>query len=177
MNKLTIPERTEIIGLCNEGNSFRNVAAIFNDRYPNRQPPLAHGTVSNIYRKFEATGSVRDLPRSGRPSKVQDENVIANVLNIVNQNPRTSTRALANATNNCRNTIMKILHTNGYHPYKAQPHNELYQGDDIRRMEFCTDMLDLLNERPWMIDYILWTDESLFRRIAPFNRQNDRYVV
>lgn len=174
MNRLTIPERTEIVGLCVEGNSFRVAAAVFNDRYPNRQPPLAHGTISNLWRKFTETGSVHDLPRTGRPSKVRNENVVANVLNLVNQNPRTNTRALANVTNCCRNTLMKILHNNGYHPYKAQPHNLLYEGDHIRRIQFCNDILGLLNERPWMCDYIMWTDESLFRRIAPFNRQNDR---
>lgn len=173
MFKLTIPERTEIVGLYT-GNTARNAAEIFNNRYPNRLRPLAHGTVSNIWRKFNATGSVHDQPRSGRPSKVRNQNIVNVVLNMVNANPRTSTRALANATHHSRNTIMAILHNNGFHPYKAQPHNQLYVGDNIRRVEFCTGLIDLLNDSPWMIDYILWTDESLFRRIAPFNRQNDR---
>lgn len=174
MLKLTVAERTEIVGLCANGATVRNAAAVFNIRYPNRLRPLAHGTVSNIWRKFIETGSVHDQPRTGRPSKVRNPNIIDAVLNTVNENPRTSTRALSNVTNLSRNTISAILHNNGYHPYKAQPHNMLYEGDKNRRLQFCTDVINLLNDRPWMTDYILWTDESLFRRIAPFNRQNDR---
>lgn len=174
MNKLTIPQRTEIVNLCTEGNTIRHVAEIFNGRHPNRIPPLAHGTVSRIWRKFQETGSVHDRPRAGRPSKVRNEAVIANVLDTLNETPRTSSRALANVTNLSRNTILSILHNHGYHPYKAQPHNLLYAGDNVKRIRFCTELLDLFNERPWMMDFVLWTDESLFRRVAPFNRQNDR---
>lgn len=174
MLKLTIAERAEIVGLRADGNSVRHAAEIFNNRHPNRPRPLAHGSVSNLWRKFNETGSVHDQPRTGRPSKIRNQNIVDGVLNMVAEIPRTSTRALANATNLSRNTIMGILHNNGYHPYKAQAHNKLYDGDNVRRVQFCNDLINLLNEQPWMIDYILWTDESLFRRIAPFNRQNDR---
>lgn len=170
---LTIQERSEIVALMVNHNSVRDAANIFNERYPNRQPQLAYSTVHKIWVKFAATGSVHNLPRAGRPSKVNDENINNNVLNAINENPQIGSRALARNTNLCRNTIFKILHGNGFKSYKAQNHQALYEGDSERRFDFCNDMINWLNENPLLLQIILWSDECLFRYSAPFNRQRN----
>jgi transposase len=171
---LTINERTEVLGLYVGGNTLRDVADIFNQRHPNRPRPLTFPTVSKIYRKFRETGSVHNRHRTGRPSKVNNQVIVNNVLNQVNVNPNISTRALAVATNISRNTAMDILHNQGYKPYKVQLHQKLNPRNNERRMQYCNDMIEILDDRPWMLDYILWTDEALFRKTQPFNRQNTR---
>lgn len=171
---LTINQRNEIVGLCANGHTCRAAAEIFNVRYPNRQPPLAHSTVYKIWHKFNATGSVIDRHRTGRPPKYNNENVVNGVLQLVNQNPHISSRALSAATHNSRNTVLRILQSRGFKPYKAQPHNKLFEGDNARRYEYTVDMIDQLNDRPESLYQILWTDESLFRFTHSFNRQNMR---
>lgn len=110
---LTIGERTEIIQLCANGNTLRAAADIFNGHHPDRPQLLAFQTVSKVYRKFRDTGSVHNRHRTGRPSKVNNQVVINNVLQHVNENPHISTRVLSDVTNTGRNTVMKILHNEG----------------------------------------------------------------
>jgi hypothetical protein len=80
---LNIQERSEIIALCTNENTIREVANIFNARHPDRHPQLAYSTVNKIWNL----------------AKVNNENVVNMVLYAVNINPYTPTRALARDTN------------------------------------------------------------------------------
>lgn len=51
------------------------VSAIFSEKWPDK--PITQSTLSTIYHNLEVTGSVKDLPRSGRPD-VLDEDAILN---------------------------------------------------------------------------------------------------
>lgn len=96
------------------------------------------------------------------------------VWEYVREHPRTSIRRAALDTNHSTKTVFNILHRNGFHAYKAQMHQRIYDGDDEMRMQFCTTLRDWLNDEPWLIEYILWSDESLFRVNGNFNKQNNR---
>lgn len=168
---LTVEERVEVLQLLN-ANSSRMTAQLFNQRHPNRIRPLSHATVARIYQKFIETGSVEDKARAGRP---RNQNIEAAVLEFVQVNPRASVRRMALATNHSTKTVSNVLHRNGFHPYKAQIHQAIFDDDDEQRMFFCTVLTDRLNADPGMAQNILWTDESLFRLNGTFNRQNNRY--
>ena len=55
MPRVSVQDRAIIIGRLQSGHSARAVAQDFN---------VAHSTVSRLWRKFVATGSVADLPRA-----------------------------------------------------------------------------------------------------------------
>lgn len=162
--------RIEILQLC-ATNSSRRVAEIFNNRHPNRIPRLSYTTVQKLQRKFVETGTVDDRSRTGRPL---NPNIQAAVLEAVEANPRLSLRRMALDTNHSTKTVANVLHRNGFHPYKAQMHQRIYDDDDESRMIFCEVLTNWINQDPLLAQRILWTDESLFRLNGNFNRQNNR---
>lgn len=172
--ELAIEERIEIFNLY-LANTARRTAAIFNQRHPERARPLSHTTVLAIKRKFDETGSMRNKPRSGRPSLVSNENVFNQVRKSVDVNPRTHLRAIIANVNLSRNTVFHILHNHNYHPYKAQKHQKTLGGDDQARLMFCNAYNEMMIREPLMNLNVLWSDESLFRLNGSFNRNNNRY--
>jgi transposase len=170
---LTIAERIEIFNLYTN-HSARQTAEMFNQRHPHRPRPLSHVTVLDIKKKFDETGSLENRYRSGRPSLVNNPNRIQQVRVFVNANPRTNLRVISDNVNLSRNTVFRILHNNEFHAYKAQMHQKVLPGDDVTRLDFCNRFNGILIQEPWIIDYILWTDESLFRVHGTFNRNNNR---
>jgi transposase len=54
------------------GHSYRDVVDLFVERFPNSVPP-SRQAIDNLNKRFEQTGSVADLPRSGRPKTVTTE--------------------------------------------------------------------------------------------------------
>jgi transposase len=80
MVHLSESERIEILMMVGYGDRLRShqeTCELFNQEHANR-PPIARSTVSKIVAKFSETGSVRDLPRQGRPL-ISDETKL-NVL-------------------------------------------------------------------------------------------------
>lgn len=171
--ELLIEERTEILNLYMV-NTARETAAVFNQRHPNRVRPLSHTTVLYIKRKFDETGSIRNRYRSGRPSLVNNANVINQVREFVDANPRTHLREISANVNLSRNTVFNILHNQNYHPYKAQKHQKILNGDEHARLAFCNAYNEMILQDPLINLNVLWSDESLFRLNGSFNRNNNR---
>ncbi|KAJ4436248.1 hypothetical protein ANN_18879 [Periplaneta americana] len=68
-----------IFGYGDRQRSHREAANLFNGMHPDRNP-IPHTTVTTNVRKFTETGSVKDLPRSGRPKCATDDNTSLDVL-------------------------------------------------------------------------------------------------
>lgn len=166
-------ERTEILNLY-AVSAGRQTAVIFNERHPERAQPLSHTTVLYIKRKFDETGSIRNRPRTGRPSLVNNENVINQVREFVDANPRTHLRAISANVHFSRNTVFQILHNQNYHSYKAQKHQKILGGDEHARLIFCNAYNEIMLREPLLNLNVLWSDESLFRLTGSFNRNNNR---
>ena len=63
----------------------------------------------------------------------------------------------------------------GYKSFKYQIHHHLYEGDYIRRLEFCNWYLEEEQQQPLLKLQILFSDESRFTNLGMFNRNNTRY--
>ena len=84
-------ERIEILMMFGWGDRRRHldeVCELFNNTHPERQA-ITKSTVSKIVKKFHEHGTVKDLPRTGRP-KLND-NIKLDVLLSYNENPHLST--------------------------------------------------------------------------------------
>jgi transposase len=69
---LTMDGRVEIVLLSGrQGWSQRQVADVFNARYPERNA-ITHSAVGKLVKKFKETGSVVNKPRIGSPSVGED---------------------------------------------------------------------------------------------------------
>ena len=75
-------------------------------------PPISKSTISRVVNKFLEHGTVKDLPRSGRPLVSTSPEKTEEVLLTYIENTRTSTRKAAQATDISDFSIRKILHKN-----------------------------------------------------------------
>lgn len=167
----TIAERVEMVLCYGAQQSFRRVAAIFNDRYPDKN--VSHVYVRQLITKFQDTGSVANIKRN-QPTVV-DEPAQIEILGQFAINPTMSTRGAARATGISREAIRITLKHHKMHPYKLQILHELTEDDPDRRIEFCELMTDRIAAQPELLKNICFSDECTFYLNGHVNKQNCRY--
>ena len=69
------------------------------------------------------------------------------------------------------NVLIKI----GAHPYKPTYSQELVDGDEDRRLQFCESMIDRLNADPAFSIKITFSDECHFHLNRSVNKHNLHY--
>lgn len=174
MRHLTETLRIEILMMIGYGDMCRSqqqVANLFNGKYPDL-PPLSQATVSKIHAQFREYGHVKPLRRT--PHFI-DENVKVNILLAFQEDPTTSTRQVARENDVSHSTVLRCVKAEKMHPYKLQHVQELIDGDSDRRLQFCEQMLHMLNRNVISSADILFSDESTFLLNGEVNRQNCRY--
>lgn len=91
---LSLTEKIEILKI-RENSSMQETADIFNRRFPDRLHPLSKGTISKLEKKFLATGSLNNIPSSGRPSILRNNNEVDAIVNRFRDDPHASLRRVA----------------------------------------------------------------------------------
>lgn len=177
MDLLTETLRIEILMILGYGDRRRTqqeVAEIFNDKYPNRNP-IARSTVSKILKKYNETGHVKDISKSGRPKTATSGDKALDILLSIEENPHLSTRIIGLDYNISHMSVDRVLKCEKFHPYKIHLVQELSEDDFDRRLEFSEQMMDLCNANPNFINKIMFSDESTFCLNGNVNRHNIRY--
>lgn len=91
--RLSLEDRIKCIRLCSRYNSYADAQKAWKQNHGTIPP--CRKTMSTLDKKFQKTGSVADLVRTGRPKTTRTEAVIARVEEAVNKDPTKSIRALA----------------------------------------------------------------------------------
>ncbi|GBM18907.1 hypothetical protein AVEN_137276-1 [Araneus ventricosus] len=112
-------------------------------------------SINQWYEKFKETGSVTDLPRSGRPS-------VSETIELVGQSfqrsPTKSTRQASCELQIPQTSLLRILHERlRLHAYKVQIVQDLQPNDCPRCAEFAIEILNRID-----VKYLL-KSHSLFR--------------
>lgn len=172
--RLTERERIEILIMIGCGDRMRTQEQVcdFFNKYPNREP-ISQSAVSKIERKFRETGSVKDVPKSGRKQTSEDKKL--DVLLTFQENPHTSSRQVGLDNNMDHTTVLKILKKEKWHPYKVHLVQELLEDDFDRRVEFCENIMEKCNRDPLFVKNIIFSDEATFNINGHVNRQTCRY--
>jgi hypothetical protein len=90
--KLSTEERVFVLQKWwQHDHNYRDVVDLFVERFPNSVPPSGQA-IHNLNKRSEQTGSVADLPRSGRPKSVTMEGNLNIVTQSFVQSPTKSTR-------------------------------------------------------------------------------------
>lgn len=163
-----------IYGEC-RGNA-REAARVYAARYPARQAP-SYRVFIGVQQRVMETGQV--LPANninGGPDRyvrnVQNEEAI---LELVQEDPTTSTRKIASLTGISKSSVNRVLQWYNFHDYKYTRVQKLEPGDYARRMQFCQWIVRENEEDENFTKNILWTDESFFTRDGIFNAHNWHY--
>lgn len=161
------------IGYGDWRRTHQEVCDLFNNVHPNRQ--ISRSVVTKTVQRYTTSGSVSNLPKSGRLQSATNENVAQNIAISVEENPHLSSTELANTYEISRRSVGRILRREKYHPYKIRRVQELYEDDFDRRLEFCETIMDICNRDNNFVRNVVFSDEATFCLNGTVNRHNCRF--
>lgn len=170
--RLTTHQRIFIVKTFYKTENKSETCRLFKREF---QRTVKRDTVADIIQKFEDTGSTEDIKRSGRRSSICTDKNKCVVKNAFTQSPTKSTRRASQELGISRRSIQRMLYQlemKPYHPHLVQALND---DDPDRRVEFCTTLLNRLNDDTSFLDKICWTDEACFKINGHVNRHNSIY--
>lgn len=116
-------------------------------------------SISKLINKFEETGSVEDLPRSGRPRIIDTSNYNNNpITDTINKKRKSTAKEIADEIK-CEislTTIARLRKQLNYRPVHFRKVPKFNSNTKHKRYEYCLDSLD----EDWK--NIIFTDESWF---------------
>jgi hypothetical protein len=166
----TTEERAAMVRLFSKFDNAHEVQRQWKHHFDTTPPAVS--TILAVNQRFDETGSVEDLHRSGRPTTILTEEKLEEIQEMVTTNPNLSVRqgsAQAGIRKSSYHAAMTTLHLKPYHPTLIVDLNE----DDFdRRSQFCEIWLEKFKNDPHLIDHIFWSDEARFNRNEAVNRHN-----
>lgn len=178
MQRLSERERISLLMMRGWGGikrSFMQVKDLFNETFRNGLIPISKSTVERTVKRFEETGTVKDRPRTGRPKTATTDEASLNILLSIQEDPHCTLRKLAQHNETSMKSVHRVLKTNKFHPFKVTLVHELNEDDFDRRVEFCEDMMERVDNDPNFIHNIVFSDEATFQINGSLNRHNCRY--
>lgn len=171
--QLSLEEKIEIVRISGDNyHSEREVARIFNQRHPNRQP-IGRSTVGKINKIFKETGAVsKYILKHNRQRRNLNDRA---VLDYFTNHPKNSLRIASLDLNLPRESIRRCLKRNKVRPFKPKFLQTLKEGDEVKRMEFCLwAQGEYLSKRNFL-NHIMFSDEASFSTNGVVSSQNARY--
>ncbi len=138
------------------------------------EPPV-RSTINRLMNKFEETGSVLNIDPPGRPESVIDQITKDKVSSILKRDPHVSIRHMSSELNISTTSIYRVYKLLGFKPYIPKLIHELNEDDFDRRIEFCEIFLSLVENKPDLVNRIIWSDEATFNLNGHVNRHNSVY--
>lgn len=141
-----------------------------------RQHP-SHSFFYKLEKNLRDTGSFskRVINQQPRRGDAIGEDIEVQILAYVRANPRSSIRHVSREIDISYGVVQTILKKHKMHAYRANLIQHLREGDAERRITFIAWLETKLIENPFVLNYILWTDESKFTNNGVLNKQNHRY--
>ncbi|KAI4463087.1 striatin [Holotrichia oblita] len=128
-------EKRDMLSIFYSSNRNTTIASTrYLQMYPERQQP--HRSIFlDLDRNLVAYGSFTK-PHNVHANRNFNENR-QNILQMINNNPSTSTREVASELNLSQSRVWRTLHQNRFKPYKIHVSHTLLPGDNLRRLEYC----------------------------------------
>lgn len=167
---LSTEERIAVVSARLRGFTYQEVQADFERKF--RKPGPTRANIRLLMQKFQRTGSVQDVRRSGRP-QISDQTV-QQVSDAVTRSLKASTRRLSRELGIPQSTVWKILHfTLKKRAYHLQIRHALEHEDYACREAMCYDLLRAVQEAN-LLQNVLFSDEATFHTCGMVNRHNCR---
>lgn len=168
MDSLDLQTRVELVKLYYaQGNSATACLRRHKTAHQLHDYVCSESTVRRLIARFESTGSVMDLQRSGRP-QVGDqtvEKVASTMVELQTNRPSgsASTQDVATALNLPRSTVRNILRQYlKWRPYRMHIVQHLKDIDLDTRKQFANSFLAHLSFDANFLATVFWSDEANF---------------
>ena len=137
-----------------------------------KEPPCKQ-SILRWYRQFKDTGCLCKGKSTGRPH-VSDATV-ERVRESFVRSPKKSTNRASRELGIPQQTVWKILRRRlEFKPYRVQLLQHLTPDDNDRRLDFCSRMLEALEDGD-VADKVIFSDEATFHLTGKVNRHNVRF--
>jgi hypothetical protein len=147
----------------------------FKKKYPGMQAPQPV-EISRWKEKLWSTGSIHGIKQGrGRKPEATSSEKSEEVFEALKSDPLTSIRQISMETNTSKSSVHRIIKKSGYRPWKVESVQELYDGDDDRRLEFCSFVMEKLETDDSFHHKILFSDEAMFHLDGTVNKHNLHY--
>lgn len=156
-----------MVQLYYKTNSYSAASRMFDGR---RRPDPT--VVRDTVLRFESTGSVLDIVRTGRPSEHNEAAFDEAVAKSVKSDPQMSQRQRADALGVSRRKLQDILQRLNIHPYRPSLLLDLTDAQKARRTAFCGQFLQRTSQIPWFLDNLWFSDECRFSLDRTVNKHN-----
>lgn len=159
-----------ILGECHK--NFNAAVRLYAERYPARRHPV-RSVLVRLDRRLRETGSVaannvdRGRPRTRRTPEFEEE-----VLQMVDDDPGSSTRKIGRLVEVNHTTVHQILADEHLYPYHMTKVQALHPEDYNNRILYCEWLLEKQRIDNNFAEKVLWTDEAIFTRDGVFNCHN-----
>lgn len=112
LTRLTLDERIRLVRLFSLYEKSSTIQKVWANQF-GTDPP-SRKTIAALNKKFDETGSVADLTRSGRPKSSRTEEKIALVQSAIRDDPTKSIRILSNELGLNKASVHRIKQGNIY---------------------------------------------------------------
>lgn len=153
------------------GRNYHLAVRMFNDRFP--ENPISRSYLRKLLNKLQATGTLKDAPRSGRPPLSEEKKVEIVAEMVIN--PTQSTSAVAESCGVSSKSVQRVLKKEKFHPYKMKILHALTEDDPDRRVEFCEWLTRTIEGERGFLKRVCFADECTFFLNGKVNKQNVRY--
>lgn len=147
----------------------------WSSKFKNRPKPKAD-TISILIEKFERTFSLKDDTEGrGAPRRSRTPDNIAEVSRRISDDPTQSVRGIARDTTIPKSSVQRILRLDlEIFPYKIQMFQRLEGDAQEKRLKFCEDICEEIDQGHIDINKIIFSDEAHFYLDGYVNSQNYR---
>lgn len=167
-NRKSLQQRIFCVKKFYELSNVNSVCRNYTEEYGDS---IRWHTVKEIVNKFEETGSVADMPKTGRPPSVNTEQNQLIINEVLTQQPRNSLRNLSKELDIAFASVQRIIKKLGLKVWRPRLLQQLNDDDFDRRLEFCERFGELFNDNL----NVIWTDEAIFKMNGQINRHNCVY--
>lgn len=159
------------LGECH--GSARAAARRYAEKFPNRNVPN-YKTFLCTERRLREQGTLKgNNNERGRHRNVRNVLNEENILNLVEVNPRVSTRRLAAQTDMSYATVWRIIREQQLYPYHYRQVQDILPTDKPLRIQLCQLLLDRQAHDRMFLSNIIFSDEATFTRSGVFNMHNE----
>lgn len=162
--ELSVDMRTLIVKLYAEGNSMQKVANIV------KKPK---STVQYTIEHYGNTGTVKNIPRSGRPKILNDRHE-RHILREIKKTPKNSATKIAKDLENELNvkcsaeTVRNVLRRHNYHARSCRKKPFISARNKSKRLQYATEHVKK-NQAFW--NNVIFSDESKYNIHGSDGRQ------
>lgn len=154
----------------NLGETQRKFKQVYKKKAPSKT------AISKWKNKLLKTGSLIKIQKGrGRLASVATDDNRQKILSNIANNPHHSIRTISQKIRVSKSSVQRILSKSKIKPYKPTTCQWQHDGDNEKRLHFCQEIVNKIQQNPALLRMLILSDECNFYLSGKINSQNSRF--